>query len=254
MTNDIKFYLDQLVEKYNTTDFIELDPISIPHQFNKKEDIEIAGFLAATIAWGNRKAILKSANQLIAWMDYAPHDFLLNAQDEDFELFRPFVYRTFNGEDCIFFLKSLQQIYKYEGGLSQVFNNAYENTQNIKECIANFRFHFLKLDHQKRSEKHIANTEKGSAAKRINMYLRWMVRKDKQGIDFGLWDFIPMKELMIPLDIHSGTVARKLELLTRKQDDWKAVKELTTNLALLDPNDPVKYDFALFGAGINKEL
>lgn len=250
----IKEYLDELSFKYNNTSFIEDDPISIPHQFSLPYDIEISGFIAATLAWGQRKSIIKSLKQLMAWMDYSPHDFIMNSTVKELDIFKQFKYRTFNGHDCLFLLQSLQYIFQNHGSIGQVFNLAYQEHHNIKDSIAVFRKTMLTIPHLERSEKHIANPLKGSAAKRINMYLRWMVRKDNNGVDFGLWDFIPMSALKIPLDVHTGTVSRKLELLDRKQNDWKAVDILSDKLLEFDPLDPIKYDFALFGAGVNKEI
>ncbi|MDA3892929.1 MAG: TIGR02757 family protein [Salinivirgaceae bacterium] len=247
-------FLNSKVKKYNCTDFIEFDPISIPHNFTTKKDIEISGFLTATIAWGNRKAILKSANQLMRWMDNSPHDFIINHTENDLKPFKNFVYRTFNGKDCIFFLKSLHNIYQNHNGIENVFNNGYIIKESVEDSIAHFRNVFLSIPHFDRSTKHIANPAKGSSAKRINMFLRWMVRKDKAGVDFGIWDKIRMADLLLPLDVHTGNMARKLELLERKSNDWKAVDEVTNNLKIFDKNDPVKYDFALFGLGVNGDF
>lgn len=252
--DNLKYFLDTKVEKYNCIDFIELDPISIPHKFTVKEDIEIAGFLAATIAWGNRKAILKSANQLMQWMDNTPYDFILNHTKADLKPFEKFVYRTFNGEDCVFYLKSLQNIYKKHNGIESIINTEYITNKSIKEAMNHFRDMFFSLPHQKRTEKHFASVEKNSAAKRLNMYIRWMVRNDNNGVDFGLWKNINPADLMMPLDLHSGTIARKLDLLKRNANDWKSVVELTDNLKQFDANDPVKYDFALFGLGVNDDF
>lgn len=250
-SEQIKDILENYTFKYNQPDFIEKDPISIPHLFSTKEDIEIAGFLSATIAWGNRKAIVKSARQLIAWMDNSPYDFVKNASEKEFEIFSDFKYRTFNGTDCIFFLKSLQNIYKNHKGLESVFNNGYATNKSVKEAIFSFRNIFFEPIHESRTEKHVANPMKNSAAKRLNMYLRWMVRNDNKGVDFGIWKNISINDLYIPLDVHTGTIARELELLNRKQDDWKALEELMENLRKFDPIDPVKYDYALFGLGVN---
>lgn len=252
--NDIKETLEHFVNKHNTPYFIENDPISIPHNFTQKNDIEISAFLSAIIAWGNRKAIIKSAKQLIALTDNAPYDFIMNANTSDFKAFENFKYRTFNGIDCIFFMKSLQNIYLQHNGLEAVFNNGFEQHKNVKEAIAYFRNVFFSLKHENRTQKHIANTHKNSAAKRINMFLRWMVRDDNKGVDFGIWKNIPTSALMLPLDVHSGRVARGFELLKRKQNDWTAVEELTNNLRGFDHKDPVKYDFALFGIGVNKDI
>ncbi len=249
---DIKSVLDTFVSQYNCINFIENDPISIPHKFTSKEDIEIAGFISAILAWGNRKAIIKSAKQLMSWMDNSPFDFISNANKNDLKLFYNFKYRTFNGIDCVHFIESLQNIYMKHGGLQSVFEQGYKKDNSIKTSISNFREVFFENNHETRTEKHIANTLKNSAAKRINMYLRWMVRTDKNEVDFGIWKGIPTKDLMMPLDVHSGTVAREFGLLKRKQNDWKAVEELTNILRQFDPNDPVKYDFALFGIGVNR--
>lgn len=250
----LKEYLDSKVEKYNCIDFIELDPISIPHKFTTKEDIEIAGLLSATIAWGNRKAILKSANKLIQWMDNAPYDFILNHSTPDLKPFEKFVYRTFNGDDCIFFIKSIKNIYLNHSGIENTFTKGFVEEKSIEAAINYFRTVFFSVPHFSRTQKHVANPMKGSASKRLNMYLRWMVRKDTKEVDFGLWNTINPADLMMPLDVHSGTVARKLELLKRNANDWKAVVELTQNLKKFDYTDPVKYDFALFGMGVNKDF
>jgi uncharacterized protein (TIGR02757 family) len=252
--NRLKEFLDEKFNKYNCHNFIESDPVSIPHKFSKKEDIEIAGFLAATIAWGNRKAILKSANRLIAWMDFAPYDFVVNHSQKELNVFNKFVYRTFNGIDCVYFLKSLQNIYKNLNGIESVFNQGYKQNYSVKDAIIFFWNIFFALRHEKRTQKHLANPQKGSAAKRINMYLRWMVRNDNKGVDFGIWKQISPADLMMPVDVHSGNIARELGLLTRKSNDWKAVEELTGNLRLFDSTDPVKYDFALFGLGVNNDF
>lgn len=253
MQDFAKPLLDELTERYNTLDFIENDPISIPHQFFKKEDREISGFIAASLSWGSRKAIIKSANQLVTWMDSSPHEFILNATTTDLKPFEKFVYRTFNGQDCLYFLQALQHIYHEHQGLEYVFTNGFNKDKTIKTAISYFRETFVSVPGPERSLKHLANPQNGSAAKRINMFLRWMVRHDKNGVDFGIWKTIPASQLMIPLDVHSGRVAREFNLLQRKQSDWKAVEELTTNLRKLDPTDPVKYDFALFGAGVNNQ-
>ena len=247
--SQLKDFLEEKYKQYNRLNFIENDPVSIPHQFSKKQDIEIAGFLTATIAWGQRKTIIKNANELIRRMDHAPYDFILNSAVIDGRSFHDFVHRTFNGADCIFFLKSLQHIYKKYNSLEDTFKG-----QDVKSSILYFRKIFLSITHQTRSEKHISDPEANSACKRINMFLRWMVRKDQCGVDFGIWNAIGAHQLMCPLDVHSGNVARKLGLLNRKQNDWKAVAELTSRLTEFDRNDPVKYDFALFGAGVTGDV
>ncbi len=254
LDKDIKALLEKKVRQYNTLDFITLDPVAVPHTFTRKEEREIAGLLTATIAWGNRKAILKSARQLMAWMDNDPFDFVMHATPNEWSTIKHFVYRTFNGTDCLFFLDALKRIYTNHGGLEAVFAHGYQQDLTVKSAIQYFRQVIFEAEHQKRTEKHVANPDKGSSAKRLNMYLRWMVRQDEKGVDFGLWKNIPASALMVPLDVHSGTQARNLGLLLRKQNDWKAVEELTEILRKFDPADPVKYDFALFGMGVNKDF
>jgi uncharacterized protein (TIGR02757 family) len=248
ISKDIRDLLEAKSSFYNRPEFIETDPISIPRRFTKKEDIEISGFLTAIISWGQRKTIIGNATRLMEMMDNEPHGFLMNASEREMAQFATFKHRTFNGLDCIYFLTSLKNIYGYYGGLEKVFN--LSGKEDIYSRIIRFREVFFKLGSLPRTGKHIADPSRGASAKRLNMFLRWMVRKDDRGVDFGIWDSIPQHTLMCPLDIHSGTVARKLELLYRKQNDWKAAEELTSNLRLLDPSDPVKYDFALFGMGV----
>lgn len=264
---ELKEFLEEKVDKYNRPHFIESDPISIPHQFTKKEDIEIAGFLAATIAWGQRVTIINNATSLMKLMDSSPFDFVMNAKEKDFTRFSDFKHRTFNGIDTVFFLKSLQNIYKQHGGLQNAFGmSSIDNAKkelNLLSLITGFRDIFFSISHPARTGKHVSNPSENSSSKRLCMYLRWMVRNDKRNVDFGLWagtsalkgkvieNNLPLTAyLMCPLDVHSGNVARKLGLLNRKQNDWKAVEELTGNLKKFDPVDPVKYDFALFGLGV----
>ncbi len=246
---DLKTFLDEKVELYNNPNFITTDPIQIPHLFSKKEDIEIAGFLTATIAWGNRKMIISNAKKLVELLDNAPHDFILNHQESELDRLNNFVHRTFNSIDVIQFIRSLQHIYKHHNGLENALAIS-DNTKNYKTAISNFKRSFFEVPHQQRTQKHISDPLKGSAAKRINMFLRWMVRSDNKGVDFGIWETHNTAHLSCPLDVHSGNVSRKLGLLSRKQNDWKAVHELDTNLRTLDKNDPSKYDFALFGLGV----
>lgn len=245
---ELKEFLDEKAEQFNRISFIESDPISIPHQYNKKEDIEIAGFLAATIAWGNRKMIVRNANRLMAMLDHSPFSFIMNSSYNEFDKLGSFVHRTFNTTDLIYFLKALQHIYKYRGGLENIFNN-YQTHDSLQPAIHELHRIFFELPHEKRAEKHLSDPFKGSSAKKINMYLRWMIRKDNRGVDFGIWDSISPSVLSCPLDVHSGNVARKLGLLKRKQNDAKAVAELDGVLRSFDPEDPVRYDFALFGLG-----
>ena len=250
---ELKEFLDEKVELYNRPAFIESDPISIPHQFTKKQDIEIAGFLAATIAWGNRKMILRNANRMMELLDHSPYEFIMNSSNDEIEMIERFVHRTFNSTDLIYFLKALQNIYRHKGGLETIFKT-YQTSDSLLPAIHEFHKIFFELSHEKRTERHVSDPFKGSAAKKLNMYLRWMVRKDNCGVDFGLWDKIDPASLYIPLDLHSGNTARRLGLLTRKMNDWKAVEELTEVLREFDPTDPVKYDFALFGLGVNEKF
>jgi uncharacterized protein (TIGR02757 family) len=248
-STQLRDFLETKYLQYNQPDFITTDPVSIPHQFKKKEDIEISAFLAATIAWGQRVTILKNAKLLLTMMDNSPHDFILNFKEEDAKPFEKFYHRTFNGHDARFFLTSLQNIYRHHGGLENVFKVNKKN-KDVKEGIVQARKIFFQPDHFKRTEKHFSDPEQKSAAKRINMFLRWMVRKDKNGVDFGIWKSISPAQLICPLDVHSGRVARKLRLLKRKQNDWQSAEALTDKLKHFDPLDPVKYDFALFGLGV----
>ena len=250
MIDNIFDFLNQKVRQYNNFQFIETDPISIPHMFTKKEDIEISGFLTSVISWGRRPAILKSARKLMELMDNSPHDFLMNSNVVEFKRFEGYVYRTFNSDDCIFLITSLQNIYKRNNSLEAIATNSFSNKGSAFDVIVSLREAIMETSHLKRSEKHLGNPLTGSAAKRINMYLRWMIRKDNKGVDFGIWKDIPQSALMCPLDVHSGNVARKLGLLDRKQNDWKAVEELTIKLRTFDIDDPVKYDYALFGIGV----
>lgn len=246
---ELKEFLDEKVAKYNRPEFIISDPIQIPRQFNQKEDIEIAAFLAATIAWGNRQAIIKNASHLMQLMENQPFEFITEGTFTDFERVGAFVHRTFNGQDCIYFMHSLKNIYQSHGGLQTVFETGFKKGENIKEALNHFHKMFFELPGE-RTRKHVANVVKGASGKRLNMFLRWMIRNDNNGVDFGIWDGIPASDLMLPLDVHTGNVARKLGLLNRKQDNWKAVEEVTNELRKLDSEDPVKYDFALFGLGV----
>ena len=249
--SELKEFLDEKVLLYNHPRFIQTDPISIPHQFSKKEDIEISGFLTSTIAWGQRATILQNSNMLLNFMNETPHDFILNFSNKNLKPFQNFVHRTFNGTDCIYFLKALQKIYREKNSLETLFTSHFDelNDPDFKAAIFKCRSYFFSLPHPARTLKHFANPVDGSAAKRINMFLRWLIRKDSNGVDFGLWK-LKSSHLTCPLDVHSARVARKLGLLKRKQNDWKAAVELTSQLRNFDPNDPVKYDFALFGLGV----
>lgn len=242
---ELKDFLDHKAEQYENAAFIESDPILLPHRFHRKEDIEIIAFLVATIAWGNRKSIIKSGDKLIHVLNDHPFEFVMNYQGQPLN----FVHRTFNAHDLSFFLLALRNIYENHGGLEEAFSLA-KNQSSAKQRIINFRQKFLALPHDSRSDKHLSNPEKNSAAKRINMFLRWMVRDATKGVDFGVWPSISPAELCIPLDVHTSNNARRLGLITRKQDDWKALDELMQQLRQFDPKDPAKYDFALFGLGV----
>ena len=245
----LKEFLNEKTLQYNNPEFIESDPIQIPHLFNLKEDIEIAGFLAATIAWGNRKMIINNAHRMMDLMGNSPYDFVMNHSVEDLANFEGFVHRTFNAEDFTFFIQSLQHIYKNHGGLETVLRPE-KGADNYQNAIHHFKTIFFETPHQSRTEKHISDPLKNSASKRINMFLRWMVRNDATNVDLGIWKTHSPKNLHCPLDVHSGNVARKLGILKRSQNDWKALIELDTILREFDPEDPVKYDFALFGLGV----
>jgi uncharacterized protein (TIGR02757 family) len=247
--SDLKEFLDEKVELYNNPNFIESDPVQIPHLFSRKEDIEIAGFLSATIAWGNRKMIIQNSYKMMNLLGNAPYDFVMAHSENNLERLENFVHRTFNGGDFTTFIKGLQHIYKNHGGLEEVFSKNQQK-DSLQQSIHEFRKLFFEIEHQHRTQKHISDPFNNSAAKRINMYLRWMVRQDNKGVDLGIWKNIPTSALSCPLDVHSGNVARKLGLLERKQNDGKALAELDKKLRQLDKNDPVKYDFALFGLGV----
>lgn len=246
--SELKEFLDEKVIQYNTFDFIESDPIQIPHLYSLKEDIEIAGFLSATIAWGNRKMIINNAKKLMDLMGNSPYDFVMSHSEDHLESLDNFVHRTFNSIDAKTFMKALQNIYKNHNGLEAVFSKNQEEN-SMQKSIHEFKKLFFEIEHLQRTQKHISDPLNNSAAKRINMYLRWMIRNDNK-VDFGIWKSIPTSKLSCPLDVHSGNVARKLGLLKRKQNDAKALGELDLALRKLDKNDPVKYDFALFGLGV----
>jgi len=246
MTN-LKEFLDEKYNQYNTPQFIETDPIQIPHRFTRKEDIEISAFLTATIAWGNRKMIIRNADRIVRLLDNEPYDFVVNASENEIESLSNFVHRTFNVVDLQFFIKSLSNIYTKHDGLEAIFS---KYPTDIPKTLVNFREIFFEIPFPERTSRHVSNVAKNSAAKRLNMFLMWMVRKDNRGVHFGIWKKIKPSVLFLPLDVHTGNVGRKLALLTRKQNDWKAVAEITGNLREFDVVDPVKYDFALFGLGV----
>jgi uncharacterized protein (TIGR02757 family) len=254
--NDIKGFLDEKVELYNQPGFITNDPISIPHRFSKKQDIEISGFFAAILAWGQRKTIINKCLELFEKMDNAPHEFLMNHQEDDLKPFLSFKHRTFNDVDTLYFIHFLTWFYKKYDSLEQAFLLGQNGEIDAMESILS-RFHefFFSLpDAPSRTRKHIATPVRKAACKRITMYLRWMVRKDSKGVDFGIWDQIKPAQLICPCDLHVDRVARKLGLITRKQTDWLTALELTEQLRTFDPRDPVKYDFALFGLGIEEKF
>jgi uncharacterized protein (TIGR02757 family) len=243
--------LEHLHDKYNRAEFIEPDPISIPHSFCDRHDREVSGFLAATIAWGNRKAIVKSAHRMMQYMDNAPADFVRNASPAELRHLQSYVHRTFNGQDFTDFVLGMRHIILNHGGIGEFFESRYNATQDMAIVLSEFRREFFSCDHNSHCEKHLSSIDKGAACKRLNMYLRWFVRRDDRGVDFGLWQRIPMSAIYLPLDVHTGNMGRALGLLTRKQSDWKATVEITAALREFDPTDPVRYDFSLFGAGID---
>ena len=247
--SEIKSFLDEKAAKYESISFLEADPIQIPHQFSSKEDIEISAFLVATIAWGNRKSIINNGKKMMCLMDNSPYDFIMHHQQKDLNRFDGFVHRTFNAEDLRYFIQALRHVYTQYSGLEQLFS-AHAQDNNLQTAIHAFKKTFFALPHPPRTQKHVSDPLKGSAAKRINMFLRWMIRSSKKEVDFGLWKTLYPKQLSCPLDVHSGNVARKLGLLKRKQNDGKALVELDTALRSMDVEDPVKYDFALFGLGV----
>lgn len=257
MDKKIKDFLDQKASFYEQKDFIENDPISIPHRFTKLQDIEISGFFAATLAWGNRKSIINSCHRLLTWMDYAPYDFIMNFEEKDLRPFVPFVHRTFNSTDLFHFLDYLKYHYRHSGArsLETAFTkNMRASDENVTQALIAFQRSFFNEKifpyYPTRTIKHIATPAKKSACKRLNMFLRWMVRSNVKGVDFGLWKKITPAQLICPLDVHVARVARHFNLLQRPNNDWGAALELTRHLKLLDHKDPVKYDFALFGLGI----
>lgn len=252
MVIDLKALLDDSVRRFNTTDFIATDPISIPKRFTRLQDIEISGFWVAMLAWGQRKTIINSANKLLNLMDQAPYDFVLNHEEKDRARFEEFKHRTFNFTDTLYFLEFFQQYYQRHSSLEQAFTRGLgPESVDMTDALQHFHETFFSLpDAPRRTRKHVSTPARKSTCKRLNMFLRWMVRRDEQGVDFGLWSHIRPDQLLIPLDVHVERVARRFGLLTRQQRDWLAVVELTEALKQFDANDPVKYDFALFGLGV----
>jgi uncharacterized protein (TIGR02757 family) len=256
MNQRIKDFLDEKVALYNGPSFIELDPISIPHRFQKKQDIEIAGFFAAILAWGQRKTILNKCHELLARMDDAPHDFLMNHSEGDLKAFLGFKHRTFNEVDALYFIYFLSWFYRQQDSLEAAFLIGQTGAvDSMESMLTQFQRHFFSLeDAPSRTKKHISSPATRSACKRINMYLRWMVRQDNKGVDFGIWKQISPAQLICPCDLHVDRVGRKLGLITRKQTDWGTAVELTQVLRTFDREDPVKYDFALFGLGVEEKF
>lgn len=246
---EVKELLERKYIQYNSPEFIETDPIRIPHLFSRNEDREISGFIAATLAWGQRVTIINNSRKLMDKMGPSPFDFVMSFKEKDLQNFYGFVHRTFNFTDLCVFFWALKNLYQVHGGMENIFVEGLKKG-DMGSGIAHFRNVFFQIPHPQRTEKHVSNPLSGASAKRINMFLRWMIRKDNAGVDFGIWQRISPRELICPLDVHSGRVARKLGLLSRKQNDWKAATELTSNLKLFDESDPVKYDFALFGLGV----
>lgn len=247
---ELRQFLEEKHDQYNNPSFIPSDPISIPHRFTSRNDREIAGFLVAAIAWGRRDLILRSASILLEAMDNAPYEFVMSAGTDDLKKLSRFVHRTFNGTDCTYFMKGLRHIYSEFDSMEDIVIEGMSGSGSLKDGISHLRQSFFYGCHETRTEKHFADINCGAAGKRLNMFLRWMVRNDGRGVDFGLWKRIDPSVLYIPLDLHTGNTARKLGLLTRKMNDWKAVEELTANLREFDHADPAKYDFALFGLGV----
>ncbi|MEB3348073.1 TIGR02757 family protein [Aquimarina gracilis] len=247
--SELKEFLDEKAAFYEQPKFIETDPIQIPHLFTKKEDIEISGFLTATISWGNRKSILTNAHKLMALLGNSPYDFVMNHTEDNLQNLKGFVHRTFNSIDLSYFIVALKHLYSLHGDMEN-FYSQFGHEESLQNAIHHFKKEFFGFPHPKRTEKHISDPLKNSAAKRINMFLRWMVRDPKPGVDLGIWTSLSPAQLSCPLDVHSGNVARRLGLLKRKQNDAKALLELDTKLRQLDASDPVKYDYALFGLGV----
>jgi uncharacterized protein (TIGR02757 family) len=247
--NKLKDFLNKKVDEYNQPSFIQADPISVPHLFSKKQDIEIAAFFASIFAWGNRTIIINKSKELMKLMDHAPHDFILHHKETDLKTFLNFRHRTFNTTDLLYFIHFLQHHYKKYKSLEDAF--FYKGSLNQEERLNHFHQYFFSLpDAPQRTKKHIAAPFRKSTCKRLNMFFRWMVRNDDCGVDFGIWRKIRPSELICPVDLHVARVARNFDLIKRKQTDWQTAVELTEQLKKFDKNDPVKYDFALFALGV----
>lgn len=252
--DELRELLERLHDKYNREEFIAHDPIAVPHRYAERHDREIAGFLAATIAWGNRKAIVRNGLRMMQYMDDAPADFVRHASERELALLDAYVHRTFNGRDLRDFVLALRRMEELYGGLGAFFESRYEALGTIPAVLSAFRREFFAAQHAPHCEKHLSAIDRGAACKRLCMFLRWMVRRDARGVDFGAWRLIPMSALYLPLDLHAGEMGRALGLLVRRQNDWRAVEEITAALRTFDPDDPVRYDFALFGAGMDGYL
>jgi uncharacterized protein (TIGR02757 family) len=251
----LKKLLDEKAEQYNTPEFIKDDPVQIPHKFSLQQDIEIMGFFAATLAWGQRKTIINKCLELVSLFENAPYDFILNHREKDLQRFLNFKHRTFNATDLLYFIEFFSLFYRDHSTLEDAFLKGIDQAdKNLERSLMEFHNLFFSLpDFPLRTRKHIPTPARNSSCKRLNMFLRWMVRNDNKGVDFGIWKRIKPSMLLCPLDVHVQRVSMKLGILHRHQQDWKAVVELTENLNKLDPFDPVKYDFALFGMGINEK-
>jgi uncharacterized protein (TIGR02757 family) len=256
MNPSLKSFLDEKADVYNRPEFIAHDPIVIPHAYTRLQDIEIAGLFAATLAWGQRATIIKKCRELMRMMDHAPYDFVVNHSVHDLKPLEKFVHRTFNGTDTLYFLAFLQATYQAHNSLEDLFAGPVKpKDTTIEAGLVGFHRAFFSLDFAPaRTRKHVATPDRKSACKRLNMFLRWMVRNDDRGVDFGLWKKISPVQLVCPCDLHVDRVARKLGLITRKPTDWLTALELTQSLRQLDPRDPVRYDFALFGLGIEEKF
>ncbi|GAB4023465.1 TIGR02757 family protein [Spirosoma koreense] len=260
-TSSLKDFLDAKADQYNRPSFIERDPICIPHRFSRRQDIEIMGFWAAVLAWGQRPVILKKTSELVDLMDGAPYDFIRNHQESDLKRFLAFKHRTFNATDALYFLHFFRQYYQQHDSLEDAFltsktGDARTASDTVEASLIAFHDRFCGLTDffPERTRKHIATPARNSSCKRLLMFLRWMVRQDDRGVDFGLWTRLQPHQLVMPIDVHVNRVARQLGLLTRPQTDWKAALELTEALRSFDPADPVRYDFALFGLGVEGEM
>jgi uncharacterized protein (TIGR02757 family) len=255
LITDLKAFLDARVKLYNKLAFIEKDPVCIPSLFTKKQDIEIAGFFAAILAWGNRTTIINNSRKLMMWMDDSPHDFIVNHKDTDLKRFVHFVHRTFNATDLLYFISFLQYHYLHFNSLEDAFvpTKQYKE-ETVEQALVYFHNYFFSIEHPERTKKHISTPARGSACKRINMYLRWMVRKDGNGVDFGIWKKIKPAQLVCPLDVHVARVAERLELLDNIKSNWANALHLTAQLRIFNPKDPAVYDYALFGLGMTERF